>query len=177
MHDIFTWLMMTCDVCARLFKQRLVVCETAPLTEIHHRLEYSARACEMSLYPAHRFFSALRADRDKFKSHFAWYKMTQCNFFFFRLQKLHLYLGLQDLQFKMLHHHSSLRCSSCLISCERIARYGSHTNQGPFIADNVLEDVATIDSKKLTQPHSATCSEMLHTSFLVPEISRCGSHF
>lgn len=72
-----------------------------------------------------------------------------------------------------------LRCSSSLISCERIARYGQHTNQGRLIADNVLEDfVATIDSRRLTQPRSATCNGTLHADifFLVSVIFTCGSH-
>lgn len=52
-----------------------------------------------------------------------------------------------------------LRRSSCLISYGA-ARYEEHTNQASFIADNVLEEwAATIDSRRLTPPHSATCSD------------------
>lgn len=42
--------MVTCDVCARLLKQRRVVSKTAPLTEINHGLKYSVRACEMRIF-------------------------------------------------------------------------------------------------------------------------------
>lgn len=50
MHDTFTWLMVTSDVGAGLLKQRLVVCTTAPLTEINRGLKCSEKACEMRIF-------------------------------------------------------------------------------------------------------------------------------
>lgn len=69
MHDTFTWLMVTSDVCARLLKQRLVVPKTAPLAETNRALVFRESMRDENLYPAHRSSSALGVGKDKFKAH------------------------------------------------------------------------------------------------------------
>lgn len=98
MHDTFTWLMVTSDVCAGFLKQRLVICETAPLTEINCGLKYSL-VWDENLYPVPILSPVQRAGRDKFKTKacgiLPWMLINNCMHFsahWFSVQEASVYI-------------------------------------------------------------------------------------